>query len=188
MVLVQPTNLNFVKIPTKQELRQLFLVHNSWTAYYLLEIIHKEFLVKSRGRADSLGTKWKPLSENRRIYKPTQPGEVSKSLLKKISGGRLTKKQAFASRKPPINIDTHRLIDSLAPGSVTGTTYIPHSKDQKVKVTPTSIEVDILVPYSDEVQSVRPYFPVNLDPWLNKAKQKAYPHFQKEAKLMGLTK
>lgn len=43
--------------------------------YHLFTIIHTNFLIKAAGGADSLGNRWKPLSQHTNIYKQFYRGE-----------------------------------------------------------------------------------------------------------------
>lgn len=143
----------------KRQLIRIYKLYHSWVTYYLFDIVHKNFLIKSKGRADQFGVKWKPLSESRRIYKPLRRGEVSSGIRKKIQQKRVSKKEALSNRNPPINIDTGRLVKALEPGRVSSGSYNPPSKDQKVSITERGISLDIDIDYAEEVQAQRPYFP-----------------------------
>jgi hypothetical protein len=164
---------NLRRNPTPTERSQLILLFSSWVLYYLFDLIHTEFIIKSKGYSDSLGVKWKPLSESRRLYKPLQRGERTQF---KIGRRKRTKKELLADRNPPINIDTKRLINALAPGKVIGWKYVPPNPDQQVLITEQGIQIKINIPYADDVQEVRPYFPESIDPWLRIAIEKATPH------------
>lgn len=48
----------------------------AWTIYYTFQIIHEEFLVKSRGGTDSAGIRWKPLSPRTIAYRPLARGDA----------------------------------------------------------------------------------------------------------------
>lgn len=48
----------------------------AWTIYYTFQIIHEEFLVKSRGGTDSAGIRWKPLSPRTIAYRPLGRGDA----------------------------------------------------------------------------------------------------------------
>lgn len=48
----------------------------AWTIYYTFQIIHEEFLVKSRGGTDSAGIRWKPLSPRTIAYRPLGKGDA----------------------------------------------------------------------------------------------------------------
>lgn len=173
-----PINLKQYKLkrrPTPEERRQLILLFNSWVAYYLLQKIHTEFLIKSTGLPDSLGVRWKPLSESRRLYKPLQRGERTQF---KIGRSKRSKSELLANRNPPINIDTKRLLNALAPGRVVGGMYYSPNQDQILKVTTRGISLKVKVPYADDVQDVRPYLPFNLDPWVQIAIDLATPHLR----------
>ncbi len=175
-----PINWNqyvFRRKPTRAELNKLILLFNSWVTFYLFEKIHSEFVVKSRGLPDSLGVKWKPLSESRRLYKPLLRGERTQF---KIGRRKRTKKELLADRNPPINIDTQRLIKALAPGRVVGGVYYPVNRDQDVTITKTGIRFNLRIPYGDEVQAARPFIPTDLNPWLRLAIDKATPHLTSE--------
>jgi hypothetical protein len=148
--------------------------------FFLLQKIHSEFLIKSYGFPDSLGVKWKALSESRRIYKSLQRGEISSKLRRSIREGRLTKKEALRNRDALINIDTKRLVNSLKPGTVIGGIYYPPNQDQKVLISASGISLELMVPYADDVQAVRPYLPVSLIPWLEEAIEKALPKLRIE--------
>jgi hypothetical protein len=54
--------------------------------YHLFTIIHANFLVKSAGGADSLGNRWKPLSQKTKIYKPLVRGEKRQFGIRSYSG------------------------------------------------------------------------------------------------------
>lgn len=163
-------SINIKRRPSREELKRLTRAFNSWIVYYLLEIIYNEFLVKSNRGVDSLGEKWKELSESRRIYKSLQRGEKTRFKIGRKKG---TKKELLKDRYPPINIDTKRLIKSLKPGKVVNGEYIPSGPDQRVIITLKTIRVMTKVPYASDVQSVRPFFPIDMTPWLREAVLKA---------------
>lgn len=48
----------------------------AWTIYYTFQIIHEEFLVKSRGGTDSAGIRWKPLSPRTIAMRPLGKGDA----------------------------------------------------------------------------------------------------------------
>ena len=48
----------------------------AWTIYYTFQIIHEEFLVKSRGGTDSAGIRWRPLSPRTIAYRPLGKGDA----------------------------------------------------------------------------------------------------------------
>lgn len=169
-----------IRRPSLEERERLAVAFNSWVLYFLLQKIHDEFVVKSQGFPDSLGVKWKALSDSRRIYKTLQRGEIHSKLRRRIREGRVTKKDALANRDALINIDTKRLINSLKPGSVIGGIYYTTNKDQVATVTASGISLKLLVPYADEVQEERPYFPVSFGPWLEEAIQQALPKLRIE--------
>lgn len=171
-----PLRFNQYKLtrkPTPSEKAQLILLFNSWIVYYLFEQIHSEFIIKSKGLTDSLGVKWKVLSESRRIYKPLQRGERTQF---RVGRSKRSKKELLADRNPPINIDTHRLERALKPGRVIGGLYHPPNSDQVVRVNTKGISISINIPYADKVQSQRPYLPSNINPWLRIAIENATPH------------
>ena len=173
--------INRLSLPRKlsgEERRILKIAINSWTLYYLLDRIYKEFIIKSAGGTDSLGVKWKPLSENRRIYKPLRGQE--RSLYRKSRG---TKKEQLQQRNPPINIDTKRLLKSLKPGKVVNGVYYSTSKDQWAKVTEATIRFKSLVPYADEVQAIRPFIPPGVDIWLDQAVNLAVSKVQTQLRM-----
>ncbi len=173
-----PIDLSQFKLrrkPTPEEKRQLILMFNSWVLYYLLQKIHTEFLIKSNGLPDSLGTKWKPLSESRRLYKPLQRGERTQF---KIGRVKRAKSELLANRNPPINIDTKRLVNALAPGRVVGDRYYSPNPDQITTVSTRGISLKIKIPYADDVQDQRPYLPISIDPWLRIAIELATPHLR----------
>lgn len=144
--------------------------------YHLFSIIHKNFIIKSKGGTDSLGNKWLPLSEKTRIYKPLSPSEKRKYKLR----GR-TKKEALADRQPLILILTRRLERSLRPGQVVGDQYIP-SPEQIARIENNRVVVGSEVPYAGEVSVKRPAIPVNINAWINEAAQKAANQIMREAR------
>jgi hypothetical protein len=160
---------------TRDERHRLIIALNSWVLFFLLDKIHREFIVKAIGGTDSLGEKWTPLSESRRIYKPLRGKEVN--LFDPSKG---TKKDQLANRKALINVDTSRLIKSLKPGKVIGGMYVSENKDQKVFVNSARIAFETKVPYADDVQAVRPFIPDNLQPWMQEAIEKALAKVQSE--------
>ncbi len=48
----------------------------AWTIYYTFQIIHDQFLVKSRGGTDSAGIKWKSLSPRTIAQRPLGKGDA----------------------------------------------------------------------------------------------------------------
>ncbi len=174
------TYLQLRRKVTKTQMNEITILFHSWVLYFLLDRVYREFLIKSRGARDSLGEKWKPLSESRRLYKPLQRGEVAPSVRRQIRERRVTKKVALANRNPPINIDTGRLINSLKPGRVIAGVYQSQNPDQVVRVTVTGISFEIVVPYADEVQAVRSFLPGNWDPWLSSAIALAVPQVKEK--------
>lgn len=196
--------------------------YNALTLYYLFEIIHKNFMVKSTGGTDDLGNKWEPLSKNTKIYKPLARGESSafkvrsyrnsKGLLtpkqnklwssiyrRSLSQGKSpataaqlawgyvkskgakTKKDVLKYRNPPILITTARLERSLRPGRVVGTTYRKRP-EQIAKVEGGVVIVGTEVPYSEDVAQLRPPIPEFIQPWIDRANQKAVDKLRQEMK------
>lgn len=183
-----PHFANFIKPNKKIDRRKntyLSTFFNSWILYYLFERIHKEFIIKSTGSRDSQGTKWKPLSESRRLYKPIRRGELSSAQRRMLRSGK-TKKEALSDRDPPINIDTGRLLKSLKPGRVLSGKYVSNNPDQAVSVTSKGFKFVIKVPYADEVQDVRPFLPQDYGPWIQDAIQLALPKLRLEMKKHAL--
>jgi hypothetical protein len=177
-----PSLLNDIPIPrrlTGGERKRLVILINSWIMYYLLQEIYNQFLVKSSGGVDSLGEKWKELSESRRLYKPLRRGEF-RSFIK----GRGTKKEQLANRNPPINIDTRKLLNSLKPGRIIDGKYVANSPAQKTAIRVDSISLEVMLPYADDVQAVRPFIPIDIQPWLDLAILKALRRVRIEVKTM----
>ena len=144
--------------------------------FQLFGIIHRNFVIKSKGGTDSLGNKWKPLAASTKIYKPLLPSERRKFKLR----GR-TKKEALSSREPLILILTRRLEQSLRPGQVVDDRYIP-SPEQIAKVVGSQVIVGSKVPYAGDVSAKRPAIPENIDPWIDEAVQKTLQQLRSEAR------
>ena len=171
-------NLSLPRKPTPAERKRLVIALNSWILYYFLKRIHSEFMVKANGGTDSLGVKWAPLSESRRIYKPLRKKERGLFI-----PGNGTKKEQLANRDPLINIDTERLAKSLKPGRITNGVYISTNPDQDYKVTATNIWFESKVPYADEVQAMRPFLPENMAPWLADAIELALKRMARDIRI-----
>jgi hypothetical protein len=159
--------------PTKEQWRRIVLFINNLMLYNTLVICHKEFMVKSKGEIDSYGEQWKPLAESTKIYKSLRPGEYRKYKMNLWNGNRTatkgkTKRELLADRDVPINIDTGRLVKALKPNRFSNGVYIPRA-DQQVRVTASSIHFKLLVPYADDVNAVRPIFPIFEQPWIDDA-------------------
>jgi hypothetical protein len=144
--------------------------------YHLFSIIHKNFIIKSKGGTDSLGNRWLPLSEKTRIYKPLSPSEKRKYRFK----GR-TKKEVLADRQPLILILTRRLERSLRPGQVLDDKYIP-SPEQIARVDNGQVIVGSKVPYAGDISVKRPAIPTNINPWIAEAARKATNQIRREAR------
>jgi hypothetical protein len=174
------------KRPTPLQDEDIRLTFHSWIAFHYLKRVHREFQIKSRGRSDSLGVKWAPLSESRRIYKRLQRGELNPQTRRRIQEGRITKKEALQDRDPPINIDTGRLLRALQPGKVVGDRYRSINSDQQVTITSRGFRLNIRIEYADEVQEVRPFLPENPEPWLKDAIEESYPYLRRKLRRYAL--
>jgi hypothetical protein len=60
----------------------------AWTIYYTFQIIHEEFLVKSRGGTDSAGIRWKPLSPRTIANRPLASGDAQLFNVRNFKGTR----------------------------------------------------------------------------------------------------
>lgn len=60
----------------------------AWTIYYTFQIVHEEFLVKSRGNTDSAGIRWRPLSPRTIAYRPLNRGDSKLYGIKNYSNTR----------------------------------------------------------------------------------------------------
>lgn len=158
---------------------RLIILYHSWVLWYLLDRVYKEFVVKSRGGTDSLGVRWEPLSENRRIYKPLRRGELPGRDRRRLREGRVSKRELLADRDPPINVDTGRLLSALKPGKIIGGEYTSINPDQEARADLRGIHLYIAVEYADDVQERRPFLPGNWEPWLSDAVQKAILQIQR---------
>ena len=184
-----PSISKFYKLsrrPSQTQKAEITTLFHSWVLYYFLQRVHKEFLIKSTGRADSMGLKWKPLSPKTEIYKPLIRGEIAPGLRRRIREGRISKKEALKGRKTLINIRTGRLEKALRPGRVINGEYISQNPDQLVRITSRGFSFDITIDYSDDVQDVRPFLPEDPGPWIEDAILNALPKVRIHLRRMGL--
>lgn len=130
-----------------------------------------DFKLKSRGGADRMGKRWKPLAEKTIRQKTAKQNELleaanrrqasvsyhNDSYLKHVRRPdvRKRKNRAVARRDVLINIDTTDLIRSLSPGSVSGGIYRPSPK-QVYRVNRSQIKLGTRVRYAEDVNRVRP--------------------------------
>jgi len=161
---------------------------------HLFREIHESFLLKSKGRSDSLGQAWKPLSPStirakQRLSLPRSPGVFTsedksqwRALYTRALAGRAASPankasaRAFAWRAlaiplashTPINVRTGRLERSLRPGPISGGRYTP-PREQLVSRSGGVLKLGVSVPYSSHIQAARPLIPDAslLSPWLS---------------------
>lgn len=100
-----------------------------------------------------------------------QAGKLAWAIL--LSHGAKTKLHTLGKRKVPIGIVTSRLLDSVTPGRLTKTDYIP-PKDQLCKFHWGSIEFGSKVPYAAAFHKRRKLWPpgYKLKVWVKDASRK----------------
>jgi hypothetical protein len=139
----------------------ILVFFNNSILYELVKIVHREFMAKALRGADSLGNKWAPLSPKLEAWK------------------RKTKRPIIRiGTEPLINIRYGQLEKALRPGRFSGGKYQPRS-NQRAFVTPQIIDFECTVSYAEEVQSVRPFIPDELEPWLDEAAELSIPRLQR---------
>ena len=121
-------------------------------ARYLYERIHEAFIVKAAGGTDSLGNSWRALK---------------RSTIKR----RLSPK--FVQMYPQsahllINRVTDRLLNSLAPGQISGHNYIP-PREQLYLLKINELILGSDVHYSGSVNKLRRLWPRNMKRWISDA-------------------
>lgn len=62
--------------------------YRAWVIFFTFQIIHDEFMVKSRGGTDSSGIKWKELSKRTIAYRPTSRGDSKRYGFRNYMGSR----------------------------------------------------------------------------------------------------
>jgi hypothetical protein len=138
---------------------------NNAILYELVGIVHREFLLKSQGGEDSLGIQWYPLSPKLAMWK-------------------IKKKMVNDEGEPLINIRYGKLEKALRQGRFANGKYQP-GKGQSASVTSMSIDYSVDIDYADDVNSLRPFLPEEIDPWLDEAIELALPRIQRYAKTRG---
>lgn len=99
-------------------------------AHFLFQKIHKEFMVKSRGAADSTGLRWKPLAESTKRRKAARFKDFTNRKTAQLTRAGMTTRAArtralqLAHRRVPIGIDKGDLVASLKPAPAR-TPYVP---------------------------------------------------------------
>jgi hypothetical protein len=121
-------------------------------ARYLYERIHEAFVTKAAGGTDSLGNSWRAL-------KP-------KTIKRRLS-------PRFVQMYPQsalllINRVTDRLLNSLAPGQISGVGYVP-VREQLYLLKINELILGSDVPYSGKVHSLRRLWPRNMKRWITEA-------------------
>lgn len=136
---------------------RIFMFFNNSLLFELITIMHSEFMLKAQHGTDSVGTKWQPLSP------------------KLVEWKRKTKRPIVRiGPEPLINIRYGKLEKALRPGRFTGEQYHPRA-NQQIRVTAKTIDFLCTIPYAGEVQSVRPFVPDEIEPWLDEAATKSIP-------------
>lgn len=121
-------------------------------ARYLYERIHEAFITKAAGGTDSLGNTWRAL----------KPKTIKRRLSPK-----------FVQMYPQsahllINRVTDRLLNSLAPGQISGASYLP-PKEQLYLLKINELILGSNVPYSGKVGKLRRLWPRNMKRWITEA-------------------
>lgn len=136
---------------------RIYMFFNNSLLFELITIMHNEFMTKAMRGSDSLGTKWKPLSPKLEAWKR-----------------KTTRPIVRIGPEPLINIRYGKLEKALRPGRLVGGVYHPRA-NQQVRVTAKTIDFLCTIPYAEEVQSVRPFIPDEIEPWLDEAAEKSIP-------------
>lgn len=91
------------------------------------------------------------------------------------SKGAKTRLGTLGRRKVPILRDTDRLVDSLSPGKISGTEYVPFTDDQVAEFQGRQIRIGTTVPYADKQHKTRRLWPTqaNMSKWTQKSVSKA---------------
>jgi hypothetical protein len=106
-------------------------------------------------------------------------GAVAWKILKEM--GAPTKIELLGNRKLPIHMRTKRLYNSLKPGRYGKRLgYAKSNDDQVFKQTAKTLQLGTKVPYAKHVDSLRPLWSYDIDPWIDKALNDAIRVLSKE--------
>jgi len=172
--------------PDPEKLQRMYIAHFT---HRLMELIHKNFMKKSKGGTDDLGNKWKKLAAStiqaklRKRSKLASQIESHPSLRGLSPSQRKTKSQILARQAVPIGIDNGDLEKSYRAGSVFKYLYRP-PKTQRVETTATGLIISSDVPHAKHFHRVRQIYPgpKKMRPWLIEAARYARDKVLKEIK------
>lgn len=133
---------------------------------HLFQKIYEAYVVKSHGGTDELGNTWAPLKEST-VNQKIKPTKSLRSARSKESSLRGLKKPKDTRRL--IMRETDRLITSLKPSIIRGSSGYSPRNEQIVYSTVSSFVIGTEVPYAKYHNSSRPVIPENAGVWVSEA-------------------